>query len=51
VLQNAKFPTGITDPGYGFYQHPGGFRSAAFDPEDALTGFHDGISLAVSEGI
>src|SRR5580765_6851428 len=27
LLQNAKFPTGITDPGYGFDQRPGGFRA------------------------
>jgi hypothetical protein len=30
LLQNAKFPTGITDPGYSFDKCPGGFRAAAF---------------------
>jgi hypothetical protein len=33
---------------YGLDQHPGGFRAAAFHPEDALTGFHDGVSLTAS---
>ena len=48
VLENAKFPAGINRPaGYSFDQHPGGFRSAAFNPEDALTGFHDSLCLAV----
>jgi hypothetical protein len=45
VLQNAKFPTEVTVLGYGFYQHPGGFRSAAFDPENAFTGFHDWVCI------
>ena len=47
LLQNAKFPTGITDPGYGFDQRPGGFRAAAFHSEDALTLFHDWLCLTV----
>ena len=51
VLENAKFPTGITGPGYSFDQRPGGFRAAAFYPEDALTGFHDWLCLAASNAI
>ena len=49
MLQNAKFPTGIipTCRGYGFDQRPGGFRAAAFHPEDALTGFHDWLCITV----
>ena len=41
VLDNAKFRTERTNPSYGFYEHPGGFRAAAFNAEDALAGFHD----------
>ena len=33
--------------GYGFDQYPGGFRAAAFHPEDALTGFHDWLCITV----
>ena len=47
LRQNAKFPTGITDPGYSFDQRPGGFRAAAFHSEDALTVFHDWLCLTV----
>ena len=46
LLQNAKFPTGITYVGYGFDQRPGGFRTAAFHSEDALTVFHDSYCRA-----
>ena len=38
LLENAKFRAGRI--GCRFYQHPGRFRAAAFDPEDALNGFH-----------
>src|SRR6266511_4070236 len=51
LLQNTKFPTGITDPAYSFDKRPGGFRAAAFHSEDALTGFHDCLSLAASKAI
>ncbi len=49
LLQNAKFPTGIipTCGGYGFDQRPGGFRTAAFHSEDALTVFHDWLCITV----
>jgi len=47
LLQNAKFPTGIIYPGYGLDQRPGGFRTAAFHSEDALTGFHDWLCITV----
>src|SRR5512140_744580 len=46
LLQNAKFPPGITGPDYSFDKRPGGFRAAAFHSEDALTGFHDWLCLA-----
>ena len=36
--------------GYSFNQYPGGFRSAAFHPEDALTGFHDSLCITVLPG-
>lgn len=39
LLENAKFRTGCVP--YDLNQCPGGFRSAAFNPEDALNGFHD----------
>ena len=45
LLQNAKFRAGCI--GYRFYQYPGGFRAAAFHPEDALTGFHDWLCITV----
>ena len=44
LLQNPKFRAGCI--GYSFYQYPGGFRAAAFHPEDALTGFHDSYCRA-----
>ncbi len=47
LVDDVKFPTGITDPGYRFYEYPGGFRAAAFDPENALAGFHHFLRLAV----
>jgi len=48
VLENAKFfTTGIADPGHSFDKRPGGFRAAAFHPEDALTGFHDWVCITV----
>ena len=40
LVDDVKFPAGITDPGYRFYEYPGGFRAAAFDTENTLTGFH-----------
>ena|SRR5437667_6177010 len=40
LIDNTKFPAGITDPTYSFYKHPGGFRATAFNAEDALAGFH-----------
>src|SRR5437762_12554729 len=48
LLQDAKFPTGIipTCRDYSCDQCPGGFRTAAFHSEDALTVFHDWLSLA-----
>jgi hypothetical protein len=47
VVENAKITTGITPRlrGYSFNQHPGGFRAAAFHPENALTGFHDWVCI------
>jgi hypothetical protein len=53
LLQNAKFPTRIipTCRDYSFDQRPSGFRTAAFHPEDAFTGFHDWLSLAASKPI
>ena len=45
LLQNVKFRAGCI--GYRFYQYPGGFRAAAFHPEDALTGFHDWLCITV----
>ena len=44
LLQNTKFRAGCI--GYHFYQYPGGFRAAAFHPEDALIGFHDSYCRA-----
>src|ERR1700693_1055842 len=40
LVDDVKFPAGITDPGYRLYEYPGGFRAAAFDTENALAGFH-----------
>jgi hypothetical protein len=37
-------------PGYSFYKDPGGFCTAAFYPEDALTGFHDCFMLSRFSG-
>ena len=39
LIENAKFGAGCVR--YGLNQCPGGFGSAAFNPEDALTGFHN----------
>ena len=49
LLENAKFRTRCV--GYYLNQCPGGFRSAAFNPEDALNGFHDLLCLAASRAI
>jgi hypothetical protein len=49
LTENAEF--GAECVRYGLDQHPGGFRAAAFHPEDALTGFHDGVSLTASKTI
>jgi hypothetical protein len=42
LVDHVKFPAGIipTCRDYGFYEYPGGFRAATFDPENALAGFH-----------
>jgi hypothetical protein len=50
LLQNPKFPTSITSPGYSFDKRPSGFRAATFHSEDALTGFHDCVWIAVVWG-
>ena len=42
-IENAKFGAGCVR--YGLDHCPGGFRSAAFNPEDALTGFHDSLCI------
>ena len=49
LVDDVKLPGGIipTCRHYRFYEYPGGFRAAAFDPENALTGFHDSLCLAV----
>jgi hypothetical protein len=44
LIENAKFGAGWAC--YGLDQYPGGFCSTAFNPEDALTRFHDGVCLA-----
>ena len=41
VFENGPLRAGVNAPGYSFNEHPGGFRSAAFNPQDALTPFHD----------
>jgi hypothetical protein len=43
LVDHVKFPGGIipTCLDYRFYEYPSGFRAAAFDPENALAGFHD----------
>jgi len=50
LLQNAKFRIGITGSGCSFDKRPGGFCAAAFHSEDALTGFHDCVWIAVVSG-
>src|SRR6516162_8770874 len=42
LVDDVKFPAWITPRlrGYRFYEYPGGFRAAAFDPKNALAGFH-----------
>jgi hypothetical protein len=47
LVDDAKFPIRRIPCGHSFYQHPAGFRAAAFDPEDALAGFHHFLRLAV----
>jgi hypothetical protein len=49
LVDHVKLPTRIipTCRGYRFYEYPGGFRAAAFDPENALAGFHHFLRLAV----
>ena len=49
LFENAKFRTGCVC--YGLNQCPGGLRSTAFNPEDALNGFHDLLCLAASRAI
>ncbi len=45
LLENAKFPTGITGTSYGLNQQPGSFRATTFDPENAFTWVHNRLSL------
>jgi hypothetical protein len=42
LVDHVKLPGGIipTCRDYRFYEYPGGFRAATFDPENALAGFH-----------
>ena len=47
LVDNAKFPSVRIDSSHSFYLHPGSFCAAAFDPEDALAGFHRFLCLAV----
>src|SRR5262249_10564657 len=45
LLQKPKFRARRV--GYRFDKYPCGFRAATFHTEDALTGFHDSLCLAV----
>jgi hypothetical protein len=49
LVDHVKLPAGITPRlrGYRLYEYPGGFRAAAFDTENPLTGFHHFLRLAV----
>ena len=47
MLEDVPLRAGVDVPGYSFNEHPGSFCSAAFDPEDAFTGFHDALCIAV----
>jgi hypothetical protein len=49
LIENAKFGAGSVR--YGLNQRPGGFCSAAFNPEDALTGFHDAVCILLFKKI
>ena len=46
VFEDVPLRARVNAPGHSFNEHPGGFGSAAFNPEDALTGFHDSLCLA-----
>src|SRR5947209_3474675 len=45
MLKNPKFPRRRVRARDIFYEDPCGLRAAAFDPEDALTGFHDSLCI------
>jgi hypothetical protein len=47
LVDYAKLAAGCIRSCHSFYENPGGFRAAAFDPEDALSGFHCFLCLAV----
>ncbi|PYI41552.1 MAG: hypothetical protein DMF12_09960 [Verrucomicrobia bacterium] len=47
VVDNAKFAARCIHSSHSFRKHPGGFRAAALDPEDALAGFHHFLCLLV----
>src|SRR5262245_8928346 len=49
LIENAKFGAGCVR--YGLDQCPGGFGSAAFNPEDALTAYHDSLCIETYETI
>src|SRR4030095_14512098 len=49
LTENAEFGAECVHHSLG--QYPCGFRAAAFHPEDALTRFHDGVSLTASKTI
>ena len=49
LIENAKFGAGCVR--YGLDQCPGGFGSAAFNPEDAITGFHNSLRIDALRGI
>ena len=41
LFEGGPLRPGVNVPGYNFNEHPGGFRSTAFDAENALAWFHD----------
>jgi len=47
LIDNAKLAAGCLRSCHSFYKNAGGFRAAAFDSENAFTGFHRFLCLAV----
>src|SRR5438552_1578024 len=47
LSEDGPLRAGVNAPGYSFNEHPGGFRSTAFNAQNALAWFHDWVCIPV----